>query len=162
VKNSTNNVAPEDSELLEIAALTESGGQRVSVVLTRRDISDALKTAHSVAATNGWAGIEVNREAVIATWLKGRFGNRHQAEEYLANCTLHKPYLLAELGMKDQQDLLVKFFENKSGDSNAWWIEKGTKEWSKFREADIVATLKANGFEVLRGDIAPVLFVRRK
>jgi hypothetical protein len=64
------------------------------------------------------------------------------------------------LGLNGPSELLQKFFEKRSAASDAWWVKKQNPEANAFRDPDLISTLKANGFEVSRGDIVPFLLAR--
>jgi len=151
-----------DPFLLEIITLRGKDGNKMSIVLTRREIVEALGSDHENAITNGWDHIEMDQEKLVDAWSRNAFGNRKQADEYLTNCLVHRPYSLAELGVRNPQELFGKFFEKRGVDTNAWSMPKIAPETRPLREVDLVATLKECGFEVCRGDFVPVLMARPK
>jgi len=154
-----------NGQLLEIPLLHSPDGSRVPIVLSRREIAAVIVASHVSMLTNGWANVELEKENLFKAWLPTRFDarkNRKFAEIRLAGCTVHKPYSLSELGARDAQELLGKYFEPFRPALEGWWIKKDSPEANRLREADLVATLKKIGFEVARGDIAPFLLVRPK
>jgi hypothetical protein len=117
-----------NGDLIEIAVLKGRDGQRTPVVLTRGDIVDVLGENWATVITSRWTDIEVDRSKLVGIWLHNsrRSNDKKLVESYLAGLIVHKAYSLAELRVKNPQELLEKFFEKKDANTNAWWMKKGT------------------------------------
>lgn len=151
--------------LLEIVTVKGPGDIRISVVLNRQDVVDALGWDKTSVEANDWADVEVDKEKLMRVWLPGTLNtgeNRKSAERRLAECAVLKTYSLAELGVHDSQALLEKFFEKQTPSQSVWWRKKLSPEAKIPREPDLVAVLKKYGLEVAQGDVVPVLLARPK
>ncbi|MBM3883038.1 MAG: hypothetical protein FJ387_25535 [Verrucomicrobia bacterium] len=156
-------IIPTNSHLLEIVTVRTRDDRRVLAVLTREDIVKALAAHYATVSASGWSGIEVHESRVVKSWVPKESNtrrNRALAEAWLAQCTVHRTYSLAELGVSAPEQLLEKFFESKVAAPGAWWMRRSFPEGNRLREADLVATLRTYGFEVCHGDLVPVLLAR--
>jgi hypothetical protein len=159
------NLAPSmdltNANVLEIVALNHTNNQQM-IVLSRRDIIDALRQSTGTVSTNDWSNIRFEKADLLRTWLPRDFDtprNRDLAEANLARRTVRKVYSLDDLGVTNRQQLLKKYFEEGASGT---WIKRNTADAKKLRDPDLIATLKARGFEVWRADFPPVLVARDK
>lgn len=123
-----------NGDLIEVAVLKGREGQRTPVVLTRHDIFDVVGENWTTAATNRWTDIEVDRSKLVEIWLhnSSRSNDKKQVESYLDSLIVHKTYSLAELGVKNPQEMFEKFFEKSVSNTNAWWSKKGQLRQTHF------------------------------
>jgi hypothetical protein len=148
------------SDLLEVVSISGGGKQQLAVI-SRADIAAAVGSEPAQ-----WQQIILSRDNLINALRQTRYGTDENpgkaeyAELFLRRCVVHTRYSLADLGARDAQDLLQKFFEKRGGLGEEWWIRKLPPRSETVDENGLVALMKELGFQATRTGIAPVLFVR--
>jgi hypothetical protein len=147
--------------LLELVTIMGPGDRTACAMLHRQEVADALGADYARATATGWAGLAMDRGQLLKTLQRYYTGARlKDAEAYLAAREVRRPYTLNELGVKNSQDLLDKFFVKRNPDAEEWFLRSLFLDGHRLRESDFLATLKGLGFEITEGDVIPMFLVR--